>query len=71
MNSKQEVKKLAFSCPVCARITDREISKLKEGATIVCEFCGLKLNLHGHMLESVNAQIADLTDEKTIADEPA
>jgi len=45
--------KIAFTCPVCGRKTDRPTEELKEGALLTCPFCKLKLNLHGHMWEDV------------------
>ena len=60
MNSKNNVKKLPFTCPICARVTDRPLDELKEGALIVCPFCQLKLTLHGHMLAEVRQRIAEL-----------
>ncbi len=60
MNSKNDGKKLAFTCPICARVTDRPLDELKEGALIVCPFCQLKLNLHGHMLQEVKEMIKEL-----------
>lgn len=60
MNPKNDGKKLAFTCPVCGRITDRPLDELKEGALIVCPFCQLKLTLHGHMLQEVKKRIAEL-----------
>jgi len=60
MNSRNDVEKLAFTCPVCGRTTDRPLDELKEGATIVCPFCQLKLTLHGHMLQEVKKRIEEL-----------
>jgi transcription elongation factor Elf1 len=60
MNSKNNVKKLPFTCPICARVTDRPLDELKEGALIVCPFCQLKLTLHGHMLQEVKKRIEEL-----------
>jgi uncharacterized Zn finger protein (UPF0148 family) len=60
MNSRNDVGNLAFTCPVCGRTTDRPLHELKEGATIVCPFCQLKLTLHGHMLQEVKKRIEEL-----------
>ena len=60
MNSKNAVKKLSFTCPVCGKATDRPLDELNEGDLIVCPFCQLKLTLHGHMLQEVQERIKDL-----------
>lgn len=60
MNSKNDSRKLAFTCPVCGRSTDRPVDELKEGALLVCPFCKLKLTLHGHMWEEVKGEIEKL-----------
>ena len=60
MNLKKDVKKLAFTCPVCGKTTDRPLDELKEGALIVCPFCQLKLTLHGHMWQEIKERIAAL-----------
>ena len=60
MNSKNDVKKLPFTCPVCGRITDRLLDELKEGLLIVCPFCQLKLTLHGHMWQEVKEMIEEI-----------
>jgi len=54
------MRKLPFTCPICGKKTDRPIDELKEGATLICPFCDLKLNLHGHMLQEVRAEIDKL-----------
>lgn len=54
------MKKLPFTCPICGKKTDRPIDEMKEGATLICPFCRLKLNLHGHMWQEVCAEIDKL-----------
>ena len=60
MNSENDNKTLDFTCPVCGKITDRPIDELKEQAVIVCPFCELKLTIHGHMWQDVQARIKEL-----------
>jgi transcription elongation factor Elf1 len=57
------MKQLPFTCPVCGKKTDRAIEELKEGATLICPFCNLELNLHGHMWKEVSAEIDRLKVE--------
>ena len=59
MNTKNDSKTLDFTCPVCGKITDRPIDELKEQAIIVCPFCELKLTLHGHMWQDIQARIKE------------
>jgi transcription elongation factor Elf1 len=60
MSVKNDEKKIAFTCPVCGKTTDRPLDELKEGALITCPFCQLKLTLHGHMLQEIKERIEDL-----------
>jgi DNA-directed RNA polymerase subunit RPC12/RpoP len=60
MNPKNDVKKLAFTCPVCGRTTDRPQGELQEGSVIVCPFCQLRLTLHGHMWQEVKERLEKL-----------
>ena len=39
---------------------DYPVDELVEGALLECPFCGLKLTLHGHMLQEVQEQIGKL-----------
>ena len=58
------MKKLPFTCPLCGEKNDRPVDELKEGATLICPFCNLKLNLHGHMWEEVRGEIDKLRIEE-------
>ena len=60
MNSENSGKTLDFTCPVCGKITDRPIDELKEQAIIICPFCELKLTIHGHMWQDVQARLKEL-----------
>ncbi len=60
MDKKETMRKLAFTCPVCGKKTDRSVDELKEGAHVVCPFCNLKLILHGHMWEEVKGELEKL-----------
>jgi hypothetical protein len=50
----------AFSCPVCARITEYPLADMVEGFGLNCPFCKCSIRLHGHMLEYVQKEIAKL-----------
>jgi transcription elongation factor Elf1 len=52
--------KLAFGCPICGKKKDYPVDGLVEGALLECPFCGLKLTLHGHMLQEVQERIGKL-----------
>ena len=58
-------KELAITCPICGRKKEYPIDALVEGAPLECPFCGLKLTLHGHMLQEVQEEIKKLTRSKT------
>jgi len=58
------MKKLAFTCPLCGKKTDRPANELKEGAALICPFCNLELNLHGHMWKEVCGEIDKLRIEE-------
>jgi transcription elongation factor Elf1 len=60
MNEKEKTGKLAFTCPVCGKNTDRPVDEFKEGAILICPFCNLELTLHGHMWEEVKGEIEKL-----------
>jgi hypothetical protein len=51
---------MAFSCPVCARVTEYPLSMMVEGAILNCPFCKCSLRLHGHMLAYVQKEISSL-----------
>jgi hypothetical protein len=51
---------LPITCPLCGRKNDFPIDALTEGAEIQCPSCKVKLNLHGHMLEEIQREIAKL-----------
>jgi hypothetical protein len=60
MEASQIKTKLPLVCPVCGTRTDHLVEKLKEGATLICPFCHLKLILHGHMWKAVKEEIDKL-----------
>jgi transcription elongation factor Elf1 len=60
MNPKETTQKLAFTCPVCGKRTNRSINELREGALLICPFCNLRLTLHGHMWKAVKEEIENL-----------
>lgn len=53
-----EEKHLPVTCPVCGRRSSHPIESLREGTDLVCLFCNVKLNLHGHMWEEIRNDIA-------------
>jgi hypothetical protein len=53
-------KRLPFTCPLCGRRTEYPVAIMVEGAVITCPFCKVKLNLHGHMWEEIQAVLATL-----------
>jgi len=57
-------KQLPVTCPLCGRKSHYPLEKLTEGSTLVCQFCNLKLTLHGHMMEDIRAEIAKLKQEQ-------
>jgi transcription elongation factor Elf1 len=52
--------RLSFTCPICGRKQDYDVTKLVEGAILTCPFCKLILTLHGHMWEDVQKEIQEL-----------
>jgi len=52
--------KLSFTCPICGRKQDYNLTELVEGAVLACSFCKLTLTLHGHMWEDVQKEIRKL-----------
>lgn len=57
---------LSVTCPLCGRSSDHLLENLKEGADMICPFCGVKLNLHGHMWQEIQNEIKKL--KKTDSD---
>jgi transcription elongation factor Elf1 len=55
-----EERTLPVTCPLCGRSSDHLLENLKEGENMVCSFCGVKLNLHGHMWEEIRNEIEKL-----------
>ena len=55
-----EKQKLSITCPLCGRKNKFPLGELKQGFALVCPFCKVKLNLHGHMWEEVQAEIEKL-----------
>jgi hypothetical protein len=53
-----EEEKLPITCPLCGRKNEFPLETLREGSTLVCPCCNVKLNLHGHMWEEIRADIA-------------
>ncbi len=52
-----EERSLPVTCPLCGRRSDHPLEDLKEGSDMGCPFCGVKLNLHGHMWEEIKNEI--------------
>jgi DNA-directed RNA polymerase subunit RPC12/RpoP len=55
---------LSITCPLCGRRNEHSLTGLREGEDLVCPSCGVKLNLHGHMWQEIQNQIADLKKEE-------
>ncbi len=53
-------KLLPITCPICGKKKEYPVEVLVEGASLECPFCGLKLSLHGHMLQEVQEEIKKL-----------
>jgi uncharacterized Zn-finger protein len=51
-------KVLEITCPICGRKYDKPVAELVEGADLLCPHCGVRLNLHGHMWQDVQNEIA-------------
>ena len=64
------MRKLAFTCPLCGKKTDRSVGELKEGALLICPFCSVKLTLHGHMWKEVRGELDKLVLEEKDRPEP-
>ncbi len=58
-------KTLPFTCPICGRKTDYPVDALTEGASLTCPFCKLTLNLHGHMWQEVQQELAKIGSKGT------
>ena len=56
---------LPITCPLCGRSNEHRVETLKEGLDMVCPFCGVKLNLHGHMWEEIRNAIAALDEDSS------
>ena len=56
-------KQLPITCPLCGRKSEYPLETLIEGSALVCQFCKLKLTLHGHMWEDIQTEIARLKKE--------
>ena len=57
--------KLPVTCPLCGRITEHSLANLREGEDLICFFCGVKLNLHGHMWKDIQNEIEKLKKTDT------
>ena len=55
-----DIGQLPITCPLCGRKNEYPIENLREGAILLCPFCRVKLTLHGHMWEYIQAEIAKL-----------
>ena len=53
---------LPITCPLCGRKSDFPLEGLLEGSTLSCPFCKVKLKLHGHMWEYIEAEIKKLKE---------
>ena len=60
-----QVRTIPFGCPICGRKKEYPVEEMVEGAVLECPFCKLKLTLHGHMLQEVQAQIEKLKAAKS------
>jgi DNA-directed RNA polymerase subunit RPC12/RpoP len=55
-----EQKQLPITCPLCGRKNNFPLEALTEGAEIACPVCKIKLTLHGHMWQEIQADIKKL-----------
>ena len=53
-------KQLPITCPLCGKKHEFPLESLKEGATLQCPRCQVKLSLHGHMWQEIQSAIAML-----------
>jgi hypothetical protein len=51
---------LPITCPLCGKKNEFPLEVLVEGSGFQCPFCKVKLNLHGHMWEDIQREIAKL-----------
>ncbi len=63
MEAAMHKKQLPITCPLCGRKSEHPLETLIEGSTLLCQFCKLKLTLHGHMWEDIQTEIAKLNKE--------
>ena len=59
-----EDKGLSITCPVCGRKNEFPVETLVEGSVLICPLCKVKLTLHGHMWEEIQANIQKLNEGK-------
>jgi DNA-directed RNA polymerase subunit RPC12/RpoP len=59
-----EEKKLSITCPLCGRKSEFPVESLVEGSVLTCPLCKVKLTLHGHMWEEIQADIRRLNEGK-------
>ena len=57
--------RLSITCPLCGRSAEHAVENLREGEDMVCPNCSVKLNLHGHMWQEIQSQIAALQNSDT------
>ena len=57
-------KKLPITCPVCGLKNEFPLDSLAQGSIWACPHCNLKLKLHGHMWEDIQADIRRLKKEE-------
>ncbi len=53
-------RQLPITCPLCGRKNVFPLEDLQEGSILLCPFCKVKLTLHGHMWEHIQAEIEKL-----------
>jgi DNA-directed RNA polymerase subunit RPC12/RpoP len=56
-------KQLPITCPLCGKKNEFPLENLKEGATLQCPHCHVRLNLHGHMWEEIKSDISKMGQE--------
>ena len=57
---------LPVTCPLCGRRSDYPLESLKKGADMVCPFCTVKLNLHGHMWQEIKSEIEKIKSKNSV-----
>jgi len=55
-----EEKLLSITCPLCGRKNAFPLEILVEGSDLQCPSCKVKINLHGHMWQDIQSEIARL-----------